>query len=238
MRFVRASLSALALLTLVFAVSGCDTTRDKSKRAEIFADRSLATREPVVVKKKNPAIEVEQVQAVGKGKSTLIVVRLQNTSDQVQAALPINVSAGGKLLNRGPDIPYFANHVTAIAPKSTTVWIYRTKKSVKGNLTSVVGLGDPALTAGKSLPKLVAKNVLVTDGGILGEVKNESGTPQYSVEIYITTRSHGRYTSAALGRVIKLSSKGTRAFRVFPVGKTGKVEPKTVLGPAVLVDSP
>jgi hypothetical protein len=238
MRLVRASLSALALLLLVFVLSGCDTTRDKSKRAQIFADRSLATRKPVVVKKKNPAIEVAQVQAVGKGKSTLLVVRLKNTSDDVLAALPINVSAKGKLLNRGPNIPYFANHVTAIAPKSTTVWIYRTKKSVSGNLTAVVGNGDPNLTAGKTLPKLVAQNVDVTDGGILGEVKNESGTPQYSVEIYVTTRSHGRYTSAALGRVVKLSSKGTRAFRVFPVGKPGKIEPKTVLGPAVLVDGP
>jgi uncharacterized lipoprotein YmbA len=238
-RVLRASAAALALLVLAAVLSGCDTTRDKSQRAQIFADRSLATRKPVVVKQAFPKIKVEQVQTVGRGKERLIVVRLTNTSSAAFAAIPINVTSGGKLLNRGPNIPYFDNHVPAIAGKATTVWILRPKKKPGGGkLRAVVGAPDPKASAGKTLPKLEAQNVDITDGGVLGDVKNKSGTPQYYVAVYVTTRSHGRYTSAASGAVVKLSGSGTRPFHLNLSGKISDIKPQTSLGPAVLVKTP
>jgi hypothetical protein len=239
MRRVRFVPAALALCCLAATLAGCDTTRDKSTRAQIFAVRSLDARRAVVVKRDFRPITVEQVQAVGRGRAALIVVRLRNSSAQTYAALPVNVRAGRKILNRGPEIAFFSNHVPAIGAGAVTTWIYRSNKRIpSGRLSARVGRPDPELSTGTALPDLTAEHVLVSGGRVRGEVKNDSGTPQYSVEIYASTRSRGRYTSAATGRIVKLSSKGTRRFALALVGKPGGSKPKVMLGPAILAKHP
>jgi hypothetical protein len=224
---------------LAATLAGCDTTRDKSARAKIFADRSLASREPVVVKKEFAPIEVDTVQAVGRGKNALIVVHLTNTAQETYAALPINVLAGNKILNRGPEVPYFTNHVPAIDGNAQTTWIFKPGKRIKsGRLSAVVGAPNKNQTIGKEMPDLRVEDLDIATYSALGTVKNKSGTPQYSVEIYITTAKKGRYTSAGIGRVVKLSSDGSRGFNVPLVGKPGDAEAKVSLGPAVLVKKP
>jgi hypothetical protein len=236
---VRFVFAALALCLLAASLAGCDTTRDKSARAKIFADRSLDSRKPVAVKKAFAPIEVDKVQAVGRGAKALIVVALTNTSDKPYAALPINVLAGGKILNRGPEIPYFNNHVPAIDGNAQTVWIFKPGKRIKsGPLTARVGEPNKNATVGKSMPELKVEDLDIATVSALGTVKNASGTPQYSVEIYVTTAKGGRYTSAATGRVVKLSSKGERPFNLPLVGKPGNAKPKVSLGPAVFVKTP
>lgn len=231
----RACLLGLLLASALFA-AGCDTTRDKNQRAKLAADRSLATRRPVEVEKPFSKIKVQQVQAVGRGKSALVVVRLTNTDSRAWAALPINVKAGGKLLNRGPEIPYFSNHIPGVAAGATTVWILHTGKRIpEGKLSAVVGPGNPNLSQGKTVPDLRAADVDVTEGGVLGVVENHSGVPQYSVEVYLTARKSGKYTAAALGRVVKLTGDGSKPFNLKPVGKLGTAVPRIALGPAVLV---
>jgi hypothetical protein len=235
---IRIVLAALALCCMAAPLAGCDTTADKSERARVFADRSLDSRKPVVVNKEFEPVEVDKVQAVGNGKAALIVVHLTNSSAKPYAALPINVLAGGKILNRGPEIPFFNNHVPAIDGNAQTTWIFKPGKRIKsGRLSAKVGTPDPKLSTGEALPDLRVEDLDIATVSALGTVKNASGTPQYSVEIYVTTAKNGRYTSAANGRVVKLSSKGERAFNLPVIGKPGTAEPKVSLGPAVLVQS-
>jgi hypothetical protein len=236
---VRFVFAALALCCLAATLAGCDTTRDKSSRAKIFADRSLDSRKPVVVKKEFSPITVDKVQVVGRGKKALIVVALSNNSAEPYAALPINILAGEKILNRGPEIPYFDNHVPAIDGNAQTVWIFKPGKRIKsGRLSALVGAPNKNATVGKQMPDLRVEDLDIATVAALGTVKNASGTPQYSVEIYVTTAKGGRYTSAATGRVVKLSSKGERPFNLPLVGKPGNAEPKVSLGPAIFVQSP
>jgi hypothetical protein len=235
-RLVRFIGTALALLTLGALLAGCDTTRDKSARAKISADRELAQRKPVVVKKQFADVSVEQVQAVGKGKDALVVVRLKNTSDDTFAALPINVRAGGKILNRGPNIPYFANHVPALAPNKESVWIFKPGKRIKkGRLTALVGAVPPS---DKVVPDVRAEDVILEKSLAIGRIENHSGTPQYATEIYLTVYAEGRYKAAATGRVVKLSSSGEKPFSLPIQGRTAGLEPDISLGSAILVEKP
>ena len=96
-------MASLALLAVAVSLAGCDTTVDKNKRAELFAQRTLATRNRVVVRRPERRIQVRQVQKVGSGKSAFVVVRLTNTGGTTLTDLPINVRAGGRTINKGPN---------------------------------------------------------------------------------------------------------------------------------------
>ncbi|HKR99956.1 MAG TPA: hypothetical protein VJU79_10635, partial [Candidatus Dormibacteraeota bacterium] len=92
--------------------TGCETTQQKSARAQVQAERVLATRKPVLVKHANPQVQAERVSVLRSGRRTAIVVLLHNSGAQPVSDLPISLRAlGGRYLNRRANLGYFQTHV-------------------------------------------------------------------------------------------------------------------------------
>lgn len=236
------SRSGLLLICLALAASGasgCDTTTDKSDRAKIAADRELQSRKAVNVREPDARIEINSVQAVGKGKKAAIVVELTNTSDAAISDLPINVGVkrGGetKLLNRGPNLYYFYNHVPAAAPGVPTIWVAPLGKRIpKGKLFAIVGEPTQRQRPGQFLPDLKLENVAAKKGAVTGSLENDSGNPQYVIELYATAKRGNKFVAAGRNRVVRLADGERQSFSIPLSGKFGKAAPKVTYGLGVL----
>jgi hypothetical protein len=237
-RHAQIALALLALIALPL-FTGCDSTQDKNKRAEVAAKRKLAAREPIKDATKNPVIKINEVQAVGKGKQALVVVSLTNTGSDALSDLPITIGVqrGGKtkLLNKGPNIYYFANHVPAAAAGEATIWIGQFNRRIpKGKLSARVGQPVFPQTKGAQIPKFTQTLVARERDEITGAFENLSGLPQYVVELYAVSRHGGKWVAAGRSRLTRVTGNDKREFVIPMQGNAKKYTPTISSAPAIL----
>lgn len=230
--------ASLGLIALALLLSGCDTTQDKSQRAAVSADRALDSRKPVNVARPDPRFKIETVQAVGRGKTAAIVVRFKSSAAQATADLPISVGierdGARKLLNRGPNVYYFQNHIPAAPPLASTVWVVQLGKRIpRGKLFAAIGTPRGLQTTGATPDLAIAK--VRGSQSVTGLITNRSGLPQYVVELYATASHHGKYVAAGRSRVVKLTGDGTQRFAIPLAGRRGRAKPVVAAGAGILV---
>jgi hypothetical protein len=237
-RHVHIALALLALIALP-VLTGCDSTQDKNKRAEVAAKRKLEARKPIKDATKNPVIEINEVQAVGKGKDAVVVVSLTNNGAEVLSDLPITVGVkrDGRttLINKGPDIYYFANHVPAAAKGKETIWVGDFNRRIpKGKLFAQVGQPTFPQTKGARFPEFALKTISHSKGEVVGAFENKSGIPQYVVELYAVTRHGGKWVAAGRFRLTRVTGSGKLDFVIPMQGNAKKYTPSISAGPAIL----
>jgi hypothetical protein len=193
---------AAASLLLAAAVSGCATTQDANQRASIQADRTIASRQPLAFKGSSPDVRVVDTSVVRGRDGSAIVVVLRNTGDAPVNDLPLEVGLrGGRPLNVGANVPYFQSHAPAIAPGEEATWVYPTKDRLESGSAFARVAGPPADTPkADRVPELQVSDSGFSpskDGGsVRAEVTNDSGVPQYGLDVYAVARKHGRYVAA------------------------------------------
>lgn len=235
----RRALPLICLALIAAFAAGCDTTTEKSARAKVAADRELQSRKKVTVRKQDARIKIDTVQAVGKGKKAAIVVVVTNTSAGALTDLPINVGVkrGGKtkLLNRGPNIYYFYNHIPAAAPGVQTTWVAPLGRRIpKGKLFAIVGKPVQEQRPGQFVPKLKISSITAKKGAVTGSLENNSGNPQYVIELYATASKGDKFVAAGRNRVVRLANGEAQTFEIPLSGRLGKAEPVVTFGLGVL----
>jgi hypothetical protein len=192
------ALGAASLVVLAAAVSGCATTQDANKRISVRFDRTLASRKPLELKGTDPDVKIVRTAVVGGKDGSAVVVVLRNTGDSPVNDLPIEVGPqGGEPLNTAANVPYFQSHAPAIAPGDEVTWVYASKEKI-GSSEAFARVGAPA-----SSPLTTAGHVSELDasgksGGssVRAEVTNDTGVPQYDLDVYAVARKDGRYVAA------------------------------------------
>jgi hypothetical protein len=218
----------------VAVLSACATTQETSDRLKVRADRILASRLPVNVKKANPQVEVVDTAVLRDGKEAAVVVTLRNTGKSLLNDLPLAVavkaSGGDVLVNRGTSFRYFETHTPALPPKRETTWVFTlpAKKLPAG--TPVVKVGLPAAsqpTAADSLPELqVSPDSSKADesGAIKTTIGNDGDFPQYDLAIYAWAKKDGRFVAAGQKSIGNLGTGKTAEIKLALVGDPGKSE--------------
>jgi hypothetical protein len=191
---------AALLVVLATAVSGCATTQDANKRGSIQADRTLASRKPLVLHGTDRDVQVVRTSVVSAKDGSAIVVALRNRGDSPVNDLPIEVGTrGGGPLNAGRNVPYFQSHAPAIASGAEATWVYVTKEKL-GSGPVYARVGTPAAGAPRAgrVPELdVADSATPKEAGtVVAEVANDTGVPQYELDVYAVARRGGRYVAA------------------------------------------
>lgn len=201
--------AAVSLVALATALSGCATTQDANKRASIQADRTLASRKPLVLRGSDRQVHVVRTSVVSGKDGSAVVVVLRNRGDAPVNDLPIEVGKrGGDPLNAQPNVPYFQSHAPAIAPGSETTWVYVTKDRVSGPVYA--RLGAPAAGAPRAgdVPELDVSDAdpKGDDSGnsVVAEVANGTGIPQYGLDVYAVALKGNRYVAAGRASVTHL----------------------------------
>ncbi|HEY1595524.1 MAG TPA: hypothetical protein VGF74_09015 [Thermoleophilaceae bacterium] len=201
------------------ALAGCSTTQQKSARAEVQAQRLLATRQRVLVTRTSPSVQVERVSSVRRGGRTAIAVLLRNRGGRPLNDLPIALRAAhGRYLNRRAGLGYFSTHIPAIAPGAEATWVFITRARVRG-VTARVG-ARPAVTARPlRLPALATRGTTVT---------NSSSVPQYGLVVYGYATRGKRLVAAGRALLKQLGAGRSAAVHLSlignPRGATVRVE--------------
>jgi hypothetical protein len=201
---------AATLVALAAVVSGCATTQDANQRASIQADRTLASREPLAIHGSDQDVRVVRTSVISGKDGSAVVVVLRNRGTAPVNDLPIElVKRGGDPLNARPNVPYFQSHAPAIAPGAEATWVYVTKDKI-GAGPVYARLGAPPATAPKTndVPKLDVGEAGVNGGelrsSVVAKVANDTGIPQYGLDVYAVARKGNRYVAAGRASVAHL----------------------------------
>jgi hypothetical protein len=192
---------AASLAVLAAAVSGCATTQDSNKRISVRFDRTLASRKPLELRGTDPDVKVVRTAVIGGKDGSSIVVVLRNTGDEPVNDLPIEVGTrGGEPINAAANVPYFQSHAPAIAPGEEVTWVYASKDPI-GSSEAFARVGAPSsppLTSARHVSELEASGK-AGGSSVNAEVTNDTGVPQYDLDVYAVARRGGRFVAA--GRV-------------------------------------
>jgi hypothetical protein len=192
---------AASLVVLATAVSGCATTQDANKRASIQADRTLASRKPLVLRGTDREVRVVRTSVVSGKEGSAVVVVLRNRGESPVSDLPIEVGTrGGGPLNARPNLPYFQSHAPAIAPGAQATWVYVTKDKVSGPVYARLGAPPGIAPKVSHVPRLEVSDGATRSGksgsSVVAQVDNGTGIPQYELDVYAVARRGDHYVAA------------------------------------------
>jgi hypothetical protein len=127
-------------------------------------------------------------------------VVLRNRGDKPVNDLPIEVGPdGGQPLNARPNVPYFQSHAPAIAPGDEVTWVYTTKEKIGSDRAFArVGapVSHPITTAGSVSEMKVGDSAGAGGSRLRTEITNDTGVPQYDLDVYAVALKGGRYVAA------------------------------------------
>lgn len=200
------ALGAATVVLLAVAVSGCATTQDADKRITVRFDRTLASRKPLELHGTARDVKVLRTAVVDGKSGSAIVVVLRNTGDQPVNDLPIEVGPqGGKPINTRANVPYFQSHAPAIAPGDEVTWVYVSKDPIGGPeaFARIGAAPSPPLTTAGHVSELDASGKS-RGSAARAKVSNDTGIPQYDLDVYAVARKGGRYVAAGRASLVHL----------------------------------
>jgi hypothetical protein len=242
------AVSAAVLVGLLAgSLAGCATTQQQSARLKVRAERLLASARPVFVAHAGPQVAVLATALLrGHGSSAAIVVRLRNRTRALVSDLPLTVGlrdpAGCvRALNRRAGLPYLQTHAPALAPGATAIWVFpfHARGALRGGPLARVGgvatlparaagdaarasagtAGGGATRAADALPRVTAT---VTgpprDGRVAVTVANDSGVPQYDLDVYALARRGRRLVAAGRASLAHLGTGARRTISIRLIG--------------------
>ena len=214
------ALGAAALVLLAVAVSGCATTQDADKRITVRFDRTLASRKPLELHGTARNVKVVRTAVVDGKDGSAIVVVLRNTGEAPVNDLPIEVGPqGGRAINTGANVPYFQSHAPAIAPGEEATWVYASKDPI-GSSEAFARVGAPSsppLTTAGHVSELDASG---KSGGaaVQAEITNDTGIPQYDLDVYAVARKGGHYVAAGRASLVHVGVSQSAHVRLPLIG--------------------
>lgn len=215
--------AALAGATALGALSGCVSTQEKNARAKLVADRTIDGRRPLRIAARSRDVRVLGVAVVRGRRATAFVVELRNRGTRAHTDVPVAVgvrTAGGDRvqLNGGRGLGWHQTHVPAIAAGATTSWVFvpRRRELPSGRPWAMAGRAPVAA----SVPRIAAR---VARGdrdarAVRVALVNDSGVPQYGLQVYAVARAGDRVVAAGAGTLRHLGSHGHASTRVALVG--------------------
>jgi hypothetical protein len=214
-----------AVAAAAMSLTACVTTQQVATRVRLVDARIRSEQTRLRVGPTNPDVRVTALSELESGGETAIVAELRNTSGRAQTDLPvaITVRSHGRMryLNVAPSTSYFDNHLVAIPPHGSALWMFTSRRRLRtlGRPSVRVGtsqIGEPSISV---LPRLQ-----VEPGGSAGiqvtaTVINRSGIPQDNLPIYAVASAGGRVRAAGRTTVARLDSSATIRIRLKLIGR-------------------
>lgn len=214
-RSAKPALTALGAGAVAAGLAGCVTTQEKNSWLLLRNARTLASQNAVRVRTENPLVRVKGIEIVRGRRADALVVSVANLGSQPLTDLPISIGvvaprAAPVYLNGRANIDYYDTHVPAIPAHATTSWVLPGVRTVPaGRLFARVGVArDPSSTTVAALPRIGAAQLIGTSSDQLRiRLSNDSGLPQYTVQVYALALRNGRAVGAGRTAVFELSGE-------------------------------
>jgi hypothetical protein len=214
---------ALALAAPALALSGCETTAEKSAKLERAAKRvAHAAQAGLTIAHPSTLVKVLSSDVVdGSHGTAAIVLTLRNDSSKTLGEVPIAVSlksATGATLysNSTPGLAKTLTSIAVLAPHATATWI-DDQAQASGAVRVSAEVGEGKLLSG-SPPTLATHDASIAEGSAEGTVTNGSSTAQSELVIYALARRGGRTVAAGRAVLGSIAAGASAPFQVFFVG--------------------
>jgi hypothetical protein len=221
----RTGLAALALATL--ALSGCETTAEKSAELQQRAKRVTLDEKGLSIARQSTDVKVLQATIVRGSEEAAAVVTLHNRSSHTLRGVPLAITVkdgGGRTLfqNNGPGLQAALVSVASLGPHRTLTWV-DDQLPVGGAPTSVSARVGQARKLSGNPPTLRIDGVHLSEdpsNGLVasGVVANRSAIAQTSLVVFGVARRGGRVVAAGRGVLPRLAAGASAPFEVFLVG--------------------
>ncbi|HEY4428626.1 MAG TPA: hypothetical protein VGN08_10515 [Solirubrobacteraceae bacterium] len=223
-----------ALVLVALALTGCETTAQKSAKLERAAKRLAAGRQatPAATAVTHPSSIVRVVRAslIRSSEGAAAIVTLRNASSKALTDLPIAITvkdAAGRTLfqNNATGLEAALVSVPSLAPHATVTWVDDQIPAGAGGPgagTVIARVGESRARA-KSIPRLPVTGLHLiedpTNGiGASGVVTNGSATSQRSLVVFVLATRGGVIVAAGRAVVPEAPAHSARPFTVFFIG--------------------
>jgi hypothetical protein len=219
----RAAALALALAASALALSGCETTAEKSAKLERAAKRvAHAAQTGLTIAHPSTLVKVLSGEVIdGSHGAAAIVLTLRNDSAKTLGEVPIAVSlksATGATVysNATPGLAKTLTSIAVLPPHATATWI-DDQAQASGATRVSTEVGEGKAVSG-SLPKLATHDASIAEGSAEGTVTNSSSAAQSELVIYAVARRGGRTVAAGRAVLGSVAAGASAPFQVFFVG--------------------
>ncbi len=222
---------AAALLLVALALTGCETTQEKSAKLERAAKRAartakIATGLSIV----HPSTQVAVVSAtlVRDSEGSAAVVTLHNRTGRPLRDLPLEITvrdAGGQEVyaNSAPGLAPSLVSASALGPHGQLSWVNDQVTSTGGTPASVSATVGRAAAVSGTVPRIGVEGVRLsaaaaTEASAEGTVVNHSTVAQSELVVYAVARRAGRVVAAGRAIVQSLAAGASASFQAFLIG--------------------
>ncbi len=222
---------AIALLLCALALSGCQSSQEKSAQLEKQAKLARA-KSPVQNTKglsiahASSEVQVVATQALHSSEGTAVVVTLRSRSPHPLRNVPIAITAkgaGGSTLyqNNAPGLEAALTSVPLLEPGQPFTWIDDQVQASEAPASVSALVGEAATVTG-TVPKLALTGVHPNEEsgsrGVAGTVHNDSATTQQNLVVYGVARRGGRIVAAGRAVLSQVAAHGSSPFQVLFIG--------------------
>jgi hypothetical protein len=221
--------TALALVAL--ALSGCETTAEKSaqleRQAKMAAEHAHSAGETGGVTRASAYVKVLSSVLIEGAETSAAVVTVRNSSPHAFRALPIEISvseaSGGPLFKNtesGSEAALVS--IPSLPADGELTWVDDQVPQGGSSVSARVGEGR---RVSASVPRITVAGVHVTEGegegtsvGVAGTVVNRSNTAQQKLVVSVLASRGGRVVAAARSLIAELVPGASASFQGFFVG--------------------
>jgi len=217
----------LALAALALALTGCETTAEKSARLAQSARHKSRAQAGLTITKSNPHVEVASTAVVHDQNGTAAVVALRSRAATPLHEVPIAITvkdAHGTVLyaNSTPGLAHPLVSVPLLLPGRQTIWI-DDQIQVSGAASVSAKVGEAPAASGQ-LPQISSQGAHLfedpTNGvGVEGTLVNHSSVAQQELVVFATGTRAGKVVAAGRAVVPTIPAGASTPYRVFFVGK-------------------
>lgn len=223
-----------ALLSMAVALSGCQTTAEKSAALAKRFHRQTVTQHGLSIARVSREVKVLEATVVHDANGTAAVVTLRNDASRALREVPIAIALktpGGRVVyqNDAPGLdPSLTS--TSLAAHQTFTWV-NDQVGASAFPATVLARAGEAPVGPTHPPRLDTQGVrLVEDpaNGTVAEgtVVNRSAVTQQNVVVFAVARRNGKVVAAGRALLATVPQGGSSPFQIFFIGNPsgGKLE--------------
>jgi hypothetical protein len=207
---VRATTLSVVVVTAALALTGCETTAEKSAQLERTAHHAHLAERGLSITKQSADVRVLGAVLVHGAEGAAVVVTLRNDTAHAYKDVPIAITVkdahGGTIFqNNAPEATWVDDQVPAA-----------------GDPASVSAIaGEPPIASGP-VPRIEVAEVHRSEESgtatAAGTVRNRSNVAQQSLVVYVIARGAGGVVAAGRAILPEVAPSATVPFQAFLVG--------------------
>lgn len=241
---MRAAIPIVVVVAVGLALTGCETTAEKSAQLERVAHRHAQVAEKgLAIVKQSAEVHVLDAVLMHNAEGAAAVVTLRNDSANVLKAVPIAITvkdAHGSTVfqNNAPGLEAALTSLGSLPAHGEATWV-DDQVPATGAPTSVSAIVGEAPIASGPIPKIEVIGVHQGEESgsatTAGTVHNRSNVTQQALVVYAIARHAGRVVAAGRAILPEVAAGASIPFKAFLVGPAAGASlqasaPATTLG--------